>query len=39
MISRDSVLAQYVQQGIISIQDARMYAHDPEQLATMIRRY
>jgi len=39
MISRDSVLAQYVQQGIISIQDARTYAHDPDQLVTMIRRY
>jgi len=39
MIARDTVLAQYVQQGVITLQDARAYAHDPEQIETMSRRY
>jgi len=39
MVSRDSVLAQYAQQGIISVEDAKSYAHDPEQLDVAIRRY
>lgn len=39
MISRDMVLAQYVQQGVIAMQDARAYAHDPDQLQTVIQRF
>jgi len=38
MVARDSVLVNFVQNGVITPEEARAYAHDKDQIDIMIRR-